>query len=238
MKGTQYFAQYPTLREILVNLYGEKFLEKCTQKFESTTFLDKPYDKYPIIYKINANIMRYKFDLTYRQFVNLMISDYLFISVFIYLLKTCKFSGYLFETPSVSRSTINKPFEFVLIRDKFPKEEDPTPYREYLDSLYEGTIATHFENLSKDCLLIIPNESSYGASEHNIYHTNFGHLSVYVKSANPIDQIYFWRYTFSHIKNAITHEKKWLSTHGHGVKWLHIRFCKSPKYYKFKNFQK
>jgi hypothetical protein len=31
--------------------------------------------------------------------------------------------------------------------------------------------------------------------------------------------------------------KKYLSTHGKGVPWLHVRICDSPKYYSFEKYK-
>jgi hypothetical protein len=83
--------------------------------------------------------------------------------------------------------------------------------------------SVNFANLSGDTILIVPlpqNSKNYS----NIYTFN--------KNASITQKKAFWK------KVAIIAKKEqkkhgiiWISTHGYGVSWLHVRISKTPKYY-------
>jgi hypothetical protein len=61
----------------------------------------------------------------------------------------------------------------------------------------------------------------------------YSHLASFMRNV-PRDQLLaFWRVVGAEMGKAIGTEKRWLSTHGLGVYWLHVRIDSRPKYYHF-----
>ena len=80
-----------------------------------------------------------------------------------------------------------------------------------------------FYNKSKDTLLIIPipyNEKEYIT------------IKDFIDNAPIIQQKEFWKFASEEIKNILKTEKEiYISTHGLGVSYFHLRLCNSAKYY-------
>lgn len=83
--------------------------------------------------------------------------------------------------------------------------------------------ATSFYNLSGDTLLVIPMPRK---------NKNFSNLNEFMKNASPLHIKKFWEYVYSEIQKLLPKEKElWVSTHGLGVPYLHLRISTKPKYY-------
>jgi hypothetical protein len=78
-------------------------------------------------------------------------------------------------------------------------------------------------NLSGDCQLVVPPTKG-----------EYTHLALFAKRAPLALQREFWKVVASAIRKEIksTSQKRlWVSTHGSGVGWLHVRICKEPRYF-------
>ena len=70
-------------------------------------------------------------------------------------------------------------------------------------------------------------------AENNIY----THLANFVRQA-PADQIdVFWKTVGEECIKNISEKNIWLSTHGLGIYWLHVRVDTVPKYYHFREYR-
>ena len=80
-----------------------------------------------------------------------------------------------------------------------------------------------FENISKDAILVCPVP---------IQSKNYSSIYNFNKNASDTQKKAFWKKV---AQIAIIEQKKhgivWLSTHGYGVPWLHVRISRKPKYY-------
>ena len=82
--------------------------------------------------------------------------------------------------------------------------------------------ATFFPNLSKDTVLVIP------MPRGKCYAT----LKDFVDNAPKKQQQEFWKLVAKKAKKqAKKFGKVWISTHGLGVPYLHVRIASHPKYY-------
>jgi hypothetical protein len=80
-----------------------------------------------------------------------------------------------------------------------------------------------FFNLSKDTVLVcpIPKNSK-----------NYSNIYSFTKNASNTQKIAFWKKVASVARREQKkHGTIWISTHGFGVAWLHVRISSIPKYY-------
>ena len=78
-------------------------------------------------------------------------------------------------------------------------------------------------NPSKDTLLIIPMPRN-----GNCYAT----IKDFCDNAPKVQQIEFWKQASKLIRKQLKKENKlWVSAHGLGVPYFHLRVCNKPKYY-------
>ena len=137
------------------------------------------------------------------------------------------FSGFRWETPAVSRSTVDRPFEFVLLNTPSfsSRQTDAKTYREYFEQDEEDLGVVVFANLSGDATLVVPCPKG----DLDAY----GHLAAFVRKApeSQIDNL--WKRVGESLQLALRggEEPIWLSTAGGGVAWLHVRLDAKPKYY-------
>jgi len=106
--------------------------------------------------------------------------------------------------------------------------QDFSNFNEYINKSTNKYV-TSFINLSGDTLLIIPMPCK---------NKNFTTLKDFIDNASLIQQQYFWQKVAIEIRKLIINNNKkfWISTHGLGVNYLHIRICLQPKYYQTKQF--
>lgn len=107
------------------------------------------------------------------------------------------------------------------------KQQDYTPFLENINLHTQVNLSNSnvisFENKSKDTLLIIP-----------IPKPDKNYLSIkdFIDNAPKQQQYEFWNYASEQILNL---KKKYgqiyVSTHGLGVHYFHLRLCTKPKYY-------
>ncbi|CAG8677051.1 13080_t:CDS:1, partial [Cetraspora pellucida] len=89
-----------------------------------------------------------------------------------------------------------------------------------------------FSNLGKDATLIVP------MPYHDL---DYKHLSNFTKNAPKEQQIKFWQEVANKLSEILeigTTRPRWLSTHGLGVPYLHVRIDDKPKYYSYLPFKK
>ena len=169
--------------------------------------------------------------LTYSEVLELWQGDQDFRTFFIALLSSAKFSAYFWETPPITRSTVTRKFEFVLIDSPqlAKAQPNPNPFGEYFASASPNTEVITFSNLRNDALLVVPCR----ISESNTY----THLASFVRKANQSQSHLLWQILAQKIQEQLGTQPLWISTSGLGVYWLHLRLDSYPKYYHFQPYK-
>ena len=170
--------------------------------------------------------------LTYSQVIEYWQDDRDFRIFFTSILSSVDFSAYFWETPPITLSTINKKFEFVLV--KSPQlarvKSNPNPFQEYFRHTSSNQKIITFPNLQQDALLVVP----CPIAEKEIY----CHLASFVRKAPEIQNHLLWQTLSQAITQKLDENKPiWVSTSGLGVYWLHIRLDSFPKYYNFQPYK-
>jgi len=100
-------------------------------------------------------------------------------------------------------------------------------FQKYIDSSTNKYV-TSFSNLSGDSLLIIPIPKK---------NKDFTTIKDFIDNSSINHQKVFWKKVANEIKQRLkTKEKIYISTHGLGVPYFHIRLDDTPKYYKTLSF--
>ena len=103
-----------------------------------------------------------------------------------------------------------------------PEKQNITSFEKYINKS-NNKYVVYFPNLSKDTLLVvpIPREGK-----------NYATIKDFIDNAPIIQQKMFWKEVATLARKQLKIFKKvWISTHGMGVPYLHVRICKHPKYY-------
>jgi len=121
--------------------------------------------------------------LSYAAVIALWLDNADFRSYFIGLLADSPFKAYRWETPSVTAATINRDFEFVLLRsDSLARTVDPSAFGSHFSSASD---VVSFPNLSGDAVMVVP----CPVIENDIY----GHLASFVRHAPKSQNHELWR---------------------------------------------
>lgn len=163
--------------------------------------------------------------LTYSDVLTLWRTNAEFRSYFTQLLFGSPFSAYRWETPSITRTTVNRTFQFVLLNCPgfCSRTTDHTTYRNYFttDDAVCGVVS--FSNLGGDATLVVPSPRTTADA--------YGHLAAFIRSAPKSQLDAFWQVLSKEISSHLSENPLWISTAGGGVAWLHIRLDSTPKYY-------
>ena len=137
-------------------------------------------------------------------------------------MKTAAFTAFRWETPPLSSSDLEQPFE-CLLHDSpdLDVRADPTDFETYFQDDKE---VVSFKNLGGDALLVVPCPCSTSA--------NYSHIGAFHRSAPKPQQHTYWIAVAQAVKARINSQPLWLSTAGGGVDWLHMRLDERPKYYR------
>jgi len=148
-----------------------------------------------------------------------------FRSLFNSLLADAPYAAFRWETPPVTASTANRPFEVVLLDSPgLERRPDPEAFAEHLAGGAEGRVL-EFPNLGGDAVLVVPCPSA-GPSA-------YGHLAAFVRQAPERQRHALWKVVGAAMQRRLGSKPVWLSTAGAGVSWLHVRLDDRPKYYSY-----
>jgi hypothetical protein len=87
----------------------------------------------------------------------------------------------------------------------------------------EKKVVISFPNLNGDTVLVVPMP---------IRGRNYATLRDFIDNAPEQQQIVFWKYVAKEARLAMEKwGKAWISVHGLGVAYTHVRISQSPKYY-------
>ena len=116
--------------------------------------------------------------------------------------------------------------EFIEDERLLNAEEDLKPFSEHFDKNKDEKYAIGFPNLSGDTILVVPIPR-----KSNIFY--------FMSNASEIQKKELWKKVALESKKFLeTNENIWISTHGLGVNYLHVRICNSPKYYENSKLKK
>ena len=186
--------------------------------------------------EISAHVCRYRIvsdgkPLSVANVLGLWQHDREFCSCYLSLLSECPFSAYRWETPPVTRATVDREFEFVLLDSPgLSRSPDTEPFAEFftLDDTDQGIVA--FENLGKDAKLVVP--SPRGPSSAYV------HLAAFIRHAPVAQRIALWQVVGNTVAQTVDERPLWVNTAGGGVAWLHVRLDSRPKYYGYSPYKR
>ena len=129
-------------------------------------------------------------------------------------------SGVYWETSSVHSGGASAYLEKRVRTSSLPMglPANPAPFASKL----KKSRPVAFLNLGKSAVLVAPPNKGL----------NFSHIGTFHKNASSLDIKAFWRKVATEVEKFIRKGTKvYVSTHGNGVDWLHVRIEKHPKYY-------
>ena len=167
--------------------------------------------------------------LTCGEVFQLWIGEASFRSFFAKILRDAPFDAYRWETPPVTKATLDREFQFVLIDcPPLARPADRRAFAEFFDAAAPEEQAIVFENLGRDATLVVPCPPGDAAAA-NVDH--FAHLASFVRQADDEQVDAFWQLVGRTMCEKVGDQPLWLSTAGIGVAWLHVRLDQRPKYY-------
>ena len=94
--------------------------------------------------------------VSYADVIHQWQNDSGFRTFFIGLLVDSPFSAFRWETPPITTTTANRPFEFVLLDSPdLASEPDSTAFAEYFNAMIPGGVV-EFPNLGRDAVMVVP----------------------------------------------------------------------------------
>jgi len=164
--------------------------------------------------------------LSYAQVIECWSSDPGFTRFFSGQLASSLFAAFLWETPPVTRKSVHRPFECVLVDSPQLAHAlpDAITFAEHF-AAGPGQAITSFDNLGGDARLVIPCPIQPV--------TACTHLAAFLREAPAALIVQFWREVSLHITRVLNEQPLWVSTCGLGVYWLHVRLDSFPKYYRY-----
>ncbi len=155
---------------------------------------------------------RWQNDPSFRHF---------FISIFV----DAPYPAYFWETPPVTRATIGRAFEFVLVDSQqlAGVRTDQRAFANHFASAQPDASVIEFSNLSGDATLVVPCPCGPLSA--------YSQISTFARQAPDEQQHQLWTSVGAALERQLGIQPVWLSTSGLGVYWLHIRLDSAPKYY-------
>ncbi|MGH8274775.1 MAG: DUF6940 family protein [Gammaproteobacteria bacterium] len=167
--------------------------------------------------------------LTFATLAGLLRTSAEFRTRFNDLLAEMPFEAFRWEAPPVSRSTLHRPFECVVLESR---ELLCPPEPHAFADQFRGRRAPAvlgFSNLGGDAFLIVP---CPGKPE-----TAYAHLGAFVRGAPEEQRDRLWQKVGEALDARIGTVPLWLNTAGAGVAWLHLRLDSRPKYYRHQPYR-
>jgi len=162
--------------------------------------------------------------VAYGEVLQLWQDDADFRSSFASLLADSPFKAFKWETPAVTRETLDRDFEFVLLDSpRLARKADRKTFaRQFAEATNDDGIAV-FDNLGKNAVMIVPAPDSKDS--------HYDQLAGFCRRAPAALQSALWQTVAKTMCEQISDRPMWLSTAGGGVAWLHVRLDSRPKYY-------
>jgi hypothetical protein len=167
--------------------------------------------------------------LTYGQALELLASDAAFRSFLTSLLSASPYAAFRWETPSVSISSLGRPFEFVLLDDHYlDARAEPAAFGSHFSRASPSAAVLSIDNLGRTAQLVVPRP----LADPKVY----AHIAAFVRGAPSMQIHALWQAVSETALRAMSDAPLWISTAGHGVSWLHVRIEHVPKYYAYRPY--
>ncbi len=156
-------------------------------------------------------------------------SDSGFSEVFSKALADCPFDAFCWETPPITKATLDVAFECVLISSPALARQraDRSPFAEHLAG---ANAIVALRNLGRDAEFIVPTGATSAA--------NYAHLGAFLRTASATEISELWEMAGAEIEKRLEKVSPlWVSTAGLGVAWLHVRLDFRPKYYSHRPYR-
>lgn len=180
-------------------------------------------------------VVRFSFEqqacpLSYAEVIELWIDSPDFCRYFSGQLADTSMAAFFWETPPVTRKSIDRRFECVLIDapSLYTASPQPQAFAEHFGNCSQSRAAVSFSNLGNDAMLVSPCPS--------VPATACVHLAQFLRHAGDAEKVAFWRQVGMTVRERLGEQPLWLSTCGSGVYWLHVRLDSTPKYYRYSSY--
>ena len=163
--------------------------------------------------------------MSWSNVVHRWQTDQPFRHFFISVLADAPFPAYFWETPPVTRPSIDRAFEFVLVdsRSLAGVRTDEQAFANHFASAQPGESVIEFANLGRDATLVVPCPGEPMSA--------YSQISTFARQAPDDQQHKLWSMVGAALERQLGAQPIWLNTSGLGIYWLHIRLDSSPKYY-------
>ena len=167
--------------------------------------------------------------ISFAEVLDLWERDFKFREFFIQLLAGLPFTAFRWETPPITITNKNRPFEFVILNSpSLDVNADIKPFAEHFRASPPESVI-EFPNLGNDAILVVPCPNDLS--------DKYSHLASFVRNAPESQQHNLWKLVGKTMKSRLSNKPVWLSTAGGGVAWLHIRLDDRPKYYGYQPYR-
>jgi hypothetical protein len=170
--------------------------------------------------------------LTVGEVLELWRENESFCRFFTSTMVASEFEAFFWETPAITKATLNHPFEFVLVSAPSLNDLRPEPnaFSEHFKAHPTAQIVT-FTNLGRDATLVVPAPLAEASC--------YTHLASFLRRAPEKQTSALWQNVYAALASRTSNVPVWVSTAGMGVSWLHVRLDSRPKYYRhgpYRNF--
>jgi hypothetical protein len=164
--------------------------------------------------------------LTRREVFRLLRVDETFRGLLTTTLASSPFAAFFWETPAVTATTLDVPFEFAVVSSPELAETaaSPAAFADRFESAKPGETVLTFPNHGGDATLVVPCPTRPLRP--------WAHLAAFSRQAPEGLQQAFWQAVARALEARLGPQPVWLSTAGLGVPWLHVRLDDRPKYYR------
>ncbi len=162
-------------------------------------------------------IIEYDFHMNIGKARNLLSKNKTFRSTCTRILQSVSYPDYVWYLCKIEKGYETNPFKFIVKQTVLDCKEDPKTF----DAVNFDKSMNIIPNLSKNALLLVP---KYLQKSRNGCYTS---IAKFMRYGPPSQVDDFWKI----LAEILTYKiDAWISTHGHGVCYLHLRIDSQPKY--------
>jgi hypothetical protein len=166
---------------------------------------------------LRFRLLRGSEPLTWSDVMDRWQNDPSFRRFYVAALADAPFAAYFWETPPVTRTTVSREFEFVLVDSQSlaSVQSDRQAFVNHFSSAESGTSVIEFDNLGGDAKLVVPCPLEPLSA--------YSQISTFARQAPDEQQHELWSMVGAALERRLGAEPVWLNTSGLGIYWLHIR---------------
>lgn len=173
---------------------------------------------------VRCSVLEHGTDLGFARALDLLEDSRDFRDFVGELIVACDCAAIRWECPPVTRATLGRGFEFVLVDDPLlDAAPEPAVFAPYFEGLPPDTLVTAVPNLGRTARLVVPRAGADLAAGV--------HLKAFLLGAPRAQVDQLWRCVVQTVRQDLSNRPLWLSTAGGGVNWLHVRIEGEPKFY-------